>query len=269
MSRSEKEDLKTLFEEVIEEKLGALESEIAGIKSTMTAQYLSSIGRMLEREAKETIDDFACSYHPATEMNCKSSLKGWIAQYTNALSMGDLPEAFAVLSDFKEEAKKNVSDFDKGAHCKQDWKEIQKILNRHSDVAKDLSAQFTNRSVPADIGELDFSPEEMYEEVIFPLSHTLRLQIIHALKSGSKRFTALKDELDVKNTGLLVHHLKPLTEAGIIDQDFQKRYLLTDRGFKIARYFSQIAAAMHPQETTVTLGAQPSVTKLPMVSSSK
>ena len=83
LSKSEKRELKSLFEEVIEEKIGVLEAEISGIKSTMTAQYLSSIGRMLEREAKETIEDFACSYHPATEQNCKSSLKHWIGQYTN------------------------------------------------------------------------------------------------------------------------------------------------------------------------------------------
>lgn len=270
MSSISKSDMKEMLEDVIDEKIGALEAEIAGIKSTMTAQYLNSIGRLLEREAKDTIDSFSCSYHPATETNCKNSLKTWIGNYTNALAMGDLAEAFSVLNDFQEEAKSNVEDLDKGAHCKSDWKDILKILNRHKEVAKDLSAQFTNRKVPADIGELDFSPDELYDEVIFPLSHTLRLQIIHALKSGSKRFTALKDELEVKNTGLLVHHLKPLTESGIIHQDFQKRYALTDRGFMVARYFAQITAAMHPEEaTTVTIGAHPSVTKLPMVSSTE
>jgi len=255
--------MKSILEDVMEEKIGALENEIAGIKSTMTAQYLNSIGRLLEREAKDTIDNFACSYHPATETNCKNSLKKWISRYTNSLAMGDLAEAFSVLNDFKEEAERNIEDLDKGAHCKSDWKDILKILKRHKDVAKELSAQFTNRKVPADIGELDFNPDEMYDDVVFPLSHTLRLQIIHALKSGSRRFTALKDELEVKNTGLLVHHLKPLTESGIITQDFQKRYTLTDRGFMVARYFSQIAAALHPEEnTTVTIGSQPSVTKL-------
>ena len=268
MSSLSKSDMKSILEEVIEEKMGALESEIAGIKTTMTAQYLNSIGRLLEREAKDTIDSFACAYHPATEINCKSSLKGWISSYTNALSMGDLAEAFTVLNDFIEEAEHNVKDLDKGSHCKSDWKDILKILNRHKEVAKDLSAQFTNRKVPADIGELDFNPKEMYDEVVFPLSHTLRLQIIHALKSGSKRFTALKDELDVKNTGLLVHHLKPLTESGIIHQDFQKRYQLTDRGFMVARYFSQIAAAMHPEDAaTVTIGTieHPRVKKLTVI----
>jgi predicted transcriptional regulator len=78
------------------------------------------------------------------------------------------------------------------------------------------------------------------------------------LKSGSKRFTTLKNELNVKNTGLLVHHLKPLTAASLVVQDHRKQYSLSDKGFIIARYFAQITAAMHP-ETPATVKVQPLV----------
>lgn len=85
-----------------------------------------------------------------------------------------------------------------GLACKSDWKNILKILNRHKEIARDISVQFSERNVPADIGEINFNPNEMYDEIVFPLSHSLRIQIIHQLKSGTKRFTNLKNELKVK-----------------------------------------------------------------------
>ena len=111
----------------------------------------------------------------------------------------------------------------------------------------------------------------MYDEIVFPLSHSLRIKIIHQLKSGTKRFTNLKNELKVKNTGLLVHHLKPLIEANIVQQDFQKRYQLTDKGLMIVKHFSKIFTGMHPEdEEEITLGFidkmdSPNVKKLPVL----
>ena len=94
--------------------------------------------------------------------------------------------------------------------------------------------------------------------MIFPFSHPLRIQILHTLKSGSKRFTSLKNELNVKNTGLLVHHLKPLTDCNLVFQDHRKQYSLSEKGFIVVRYFAQLVAAMHP-ETPITISMQPLV----------
>ena len=264
-------EIKSILEDVIDQKIGNLEKEVMGIKSTMTAQYLSSIGRFMEMEAVETVDEFVCCFHEGVEANCKNSLRSWIKKYTNALAMGDLLEAFSVLESFLNKANKNIKDTEMGLACKSDWKNILKILNRHKEIARDISVQFSERNVPADIGEINFNPNEMYDEIVFPLSHSLRIQIIHQLKSGTKRFTNLKNELKIKNTGLLVHHLKPLIEANIVQQDFQKRYQLTDKGLMIVKHFSKIFTGMHPEdEEEITLGFidkmdSPNVKKLPVL----
>ena len=74
-------EIKSILEDVIDQKIGNLEKEVMGIKSTMTAQYLSSIGRFMEMEAVETVDDFACCFHEGVESNCKNSLRSWIKKY--------------------------------------------------------------------------------------------------------------------------------------------------------------------------------------------
>ncbi|MHA2097573.1 MAG: hypothetical protein ACW99A_02720 [Candidatus Kariarchaeaceae archaeon] len=257
-----KSELKQIIQNAINEQLVPLREEVETLNITINRDlklnYLNSIARLLEREAIETIEKFACSYHVTTDKTCKTLLRDYIKQYTEALSMGDLASAFSILSEFERVAIQNSKDVDKLANCNKDWEIVSSILKRHREVAKDISALFSAREVPSDIGELDFSPDELYEEVIFPFSHPLRIKIIHTLKSGSKRFTALKNELKVKNTGLLVHHLKPLTESNIVVQDHRKQYSLSDRGFLIVKYFAQLSASLHP-ETPITVTMQPLV----------
>lgn len=257
-----KSELKQIIQDALDKQLIPLKEEMENlnisINRDMKLNYLNSIAKLLEREAIETIKNFSCSYHVTTDKACKNLLGDYIRQYTEALSMGDLASAFTILSEFENIAKENSKDVDKMSNCNKDWATVTRILKRHREVAKDISALFSARQVPSDIGELDFSPDELYTEVIFPFSHPLRIKIIHTLKSGSKRFTALKNELNVKNTGLLVHHLKPLTEGNLVIQDHRKQYSLSDKGFLVAKYFAQLSASLHP-ETPITVTMQPLV----------
>jgi DNA-binding HxlR family transcriptional regulator len=244
-----------LIQETIAKQIDPLKKEmdllVESIDRDLKLNYLNSIARFLQKEAVETVDNFICSHQYSTSVECKQSLKSYFSKYTQALAMGDMANAFAILKEFEELAIRNVNDNDKGGNCPKDWRKIGKVLSRHKDVAKDMSALYMAREIPSDIGELEFSPEEIFKEVVFPFSHPLRIQLIYALKSGSKRFTTLKEELKVKNTGLLVHHLKPLTGSGLVVQDHRKQYLLTEKGYIVAKYFAQIAAAMHPEEPTM------------------
>ncbi|MHA2252617.1 MAG: hypothetical protein ACXAD7_19800 [Candidatus Kariarchaeaceae archaeon] len=261
MEISRKEIIK-IISETLEKQIEPLKQEFNNLNETINRDlklnYLNSIGRLLEREAIETVQNFKCSYHSSTGSTCKSLLKDYISKYTQALALGDMANAFTILQEFNQLALENTKDKDRNENCIGDWAKISQILNRHKEVAKDMSALFLAREIPADIGELDFSPDKIYEEVIFPFSHPLRIQIMHALKSGNKRFTTLKNELDVKNTGLLVHHLKPLTSSNLVMQDHRKQYSLSDKGFIVARYFAQLTAAMHPEDP-ITVTMQPLV----------
>lgn len=255
-------ELKKIIRDSIEEYVSPIKNELSELTSSINRDlklnYLNSIGRLLEREALEAVETFNCTYHHTTGNACKNMLKEQFSKYAQAVAMGDMANALSILNEFEKQAQENSIDSDKSDHCNSDWKNVLRIIKRHKDIAKDVSALFTAREVPSDIAELDFQPEELYEEVIFPFSHPIRIQIIHALKSGSKRFTALKNELGVKNTGLLVHHLKPLTEANIVLQDHRKQYSLSDKGFTVARYFSQLSNLLHPEEPE-TISIQPLV----------
>ncbi|MDH5404890.1 MAG: hypothetical protein OEZ01_01200 [Candidatus Heimdallarchaeota archaeon] len=247
--------LKDIIQSSIEEYISPIKEEINSLSNNINKDiklnYLNSIGRMLEREATDSIEHFNCSYDLSIKNACKTELKAYVGKYAQALSIGDMANAFTILQDFDSLAKQHSNDNSRSKNCKRDWTEITRILKRHKEIAKDISSLFTASQIPSDVAELNFEPEKLFEEVIFPFSHPLRINILHALKTGSKRFTTLKNELDVKNTGLLVHHLKPLTDAHLVVQDHRKQYSLSDKGFTVVRYFSQLFNALNPKESLV------------------
>jgi CheY-like chemotaxis protein/DNA-binding transcriptional ArsR family regulator len=63
------------------------------------------------------------------------------------------------------------------------------------------------------------------------LSHPLRRDVIRFLgKNKISIFTTIKQELDIEDPPKLSFHLRNLRVAGIIEQDNERRYFLTDRG---------------------------------------
>ncbi len=252
-----KHDIKALLKESIEELIQPLKEEIEKLSKSVNhdikINYLSTISRVLAKEAEETINSFTCAYDINTGLECKSLIKETIANYTSALAVGDIANALNEIKDMEKIARQNAFDPNRSPKCNNDWRTINKILSRHKEIIHEISANFTHSKVPNDISELDFDPETLYKDIIFPFSHPIRLQIMYALKSGSKRFTLLKNELNVKNTGLLVHHLKPLTESGYVIQDHRKQYSLSEKGYTIIRYFSQLQDIFKPEEFEITM----------------
>ncbi|MHA2105821.1 MAG: DUF7347 domain-containing protein [Candidatus Hodarchaeales archaeon] len=257
-----KSELKHIIKNTISELLLPLKEEVEHLNTTISRDlklnYLNSIARLLKMEAMERINKFSCSYHITTDTTCKSLLRGYVNQYTDALAMADLAGAYSILTKFEDIAIQNVNDSDKISNCNKDWEVVSSLVNRHREVAREASTLFSSQEIPSDINNLEFSPEQVYEDIIFPFSHKLRLKIVNKLKSGNMRFTDLKNELNVKNTGLLVHHLKPLTEKNLVIQDHRKQYSLSDKGFLIVKYLAQLSESLQP-ETPITVSLQPLV----------
>lgn len=236
----------------------AMEEMKLSINKDLKLNYLNSVARLLEKEAHELVDGFKCGYHPQTESQCKSWVKTHASMYASMLETGDIAQAFNVLEEFLKVAERNINDIDKNSRCMDDWQQIRKVLKRHHEFARDVGSLFMSSPVSSNLGEMEFDTELVHDEFILPLSHPLRIQILHALINTTKRFTTLKKELGVKNTGLLVHHLKPLTESDLVEQTYNKQYTLTDKGASIVRFLSQVTQSLLPLKP-VKMNIQPLV----------
>ncbi len=243
------QDLNSKFD-LITNRLDDLDGRVNEITKSidhdLKLNYLNSVVRFLEREAVDLINTMSCSYKPETEIHCKSWVSLNIKGYLDNLSMGNLTGAYVMLKQFLGQVKRNSLDVEKNIHCRSEWLQLLDTLENHLNFIQEISTLFVPRHVANSLDGEEFDPDFVSEMFVVPLSHPLRIKIIHALMNSSKRFTTLKKELDIKNTGLLVHHMKPLTDSGFVTQNYKKEYLLTDRGHLIARFLSQIDASLRP-----------------------
>ncbi|RMG42230.1 MAG: ArsR family transcriptional regulator [Methanobacteriota archaeon] len=245
-------DISSKFD-LITDRLDNLDGRVneitKSIDQDLKLNYLNSVVRFLEREAIDLINTMSCSYKPETEIHCKSWVTLNIKGYLDNLSMGNLTGAYVMLKQFLGQVKKNSLDVEKNIHCRSEWLQLLDTLENHLDFIQEISTLFVPKHLANSLDEGDFDPDFVSDMFVVPLSHPLRIKIIHSLMNSSKRFTALKKELDIKNTGLLVHHMKPLTDAGFVTQNYKKEYLLTERGHLIARFLSQIDASLRPNSS--------------------
>jgi len=73
------------------------------------------------------------------------------------------------------------------------------------------------------------------------ISNYLRRKVIQLLSNGEKySFTKIAQKLNIKDNPKLSFHLKKLKDDGVIDQDEDKRYFLSDAGKEIADILESI-----------------------------
>ncbi|RLF64044.1 MAG: hypothetical protein DRN31_01165 [Thermoplasmata archaeon] len=73
------------------------------------------------------------------------------------------------------------------------------------------------------------------------ISNYLRRKVIQLLSNGEKySFTKIAQKLNIKDNPKLSFHLKKLKDDGVIDQDEDKRYFLSDAGKEIANILESI-----------------------------
>jgi DNA-binding response OmpR family regulator/DNA-binding transcriptional ArsR family regulator len=89
------------------------------------------------------------------------------------------------------------------------------------------------------------------------LSHPLRRDIIRFLgQSKVSIFTSIKQELGVEDPPKLSFHLRNLRSAGIIEQDSERRYFLTERGEKVNELLNRLDdEAIREMENITWLGS--------------
>ncbi|WHT21200.1 helix-turn-helix domain-containing protein [Crossiella sp. CA-258035] len=79
-------------------------------------------------------------------------------------------------------------------------------------------------------------------EVLAALGHPVRAKVVRLLaEQGARSAAELQAEAEVGSTGQLYHHLKPLTAAGLVEQDGRGRYRL--RGTALVPALVLLAAA--------------------------
>ena len=156
----------------------------------------------------------------------KSNINDFIQKNDNAVVLVDGIEqlitqsSIGAMKKFVSDLSDSLSESDSRAILLYDPKEIDgKVLN---DFMRVIASPYTRQ-----ISEI--------------LSHPLRRNIIRFLGSSKVSiFTTIKQEMDVEDPPKLSFHLRNLKSAGIIEQDSERRYFLTERGEKVNELLNRL-----------------------------
>jgi len=96
---------------------------------------------------------------------------------------------------------------------------------------------------------LALSEEQIVDEMIEPLSNKQRIQIMKALSSETKTFSALSGLTGLRG-GNLLFHLQKLLDCGMILQRNERGdYMITEKGYKALRGIAETYICLNPKES--------------------
>jgi DNA-binding response OmpR family regulator len=136
--------------------------------------------------------------------------------------------AFATIESAVEAMKRGASDYIEKPFTKKD---ILTIVRRALEEAK------FRKSI------LELSTSREVEEVISSLNSPLRRLILSYLEERGEKlsFTQLQRGVGERDATKFNFHLRKLKEAGLVEQDEDKRYTLTQKGRKALEVISSLA----------------------------
>ncbi|MBU2559898.1 response regulator [archaeon] len=146
----------------------------------------------------------------------KSDINSFIENNDNVAILVDGIEQLITKNSI-EEAKKVISELN------------ESLSENNSRLIVLYDSKEVDANVSSDFMQVIASPYTRQISEI--LSHPLRRDIIRFLgKNKVSIFTTIKQELDIEDPPKLSFHLRNLKVAGVIEQDNERRYFLTDRG---------------------------------------
>ncbi len=130
--------------------------------------------------------------------------------------------AFATVENAVECMKKGASDY------------ISKPF-RSEEVRSTIKRVLEEAKFDEKLAEVrEYTPR--INSIIASLSSPIRREAVeYLLLEGSASFTEIIEKLGVSDHTKLSFHLRKLKSSGVVEQDSEKRYLLTEEGRKIAQ----------------------------------
>jgi DNA-binding HxlR family transcriptional regulator len=228
----------------IEEIRGALKQieknmneNFVDIKQVLTRalalNYLFIISRHLVNEMNAVIDRLECPRERAKEMRCKQIFKDKVKEYTDRVSDFQIDKALNMVKKLLKIGEHRINDPNYPEDCKNCWRRLRPVLLLHNEIIKSiwrLEHPYPTKIETFNAKNLDVT--KLFSEIIKPLAHRVRLEIMKDLIQGNRRFVEIAKTTKL-SSGHLVYHLNLLIKHGLVQRDEKKNYGLSPKGYWI------------------------------------
>lgn len=230
-----REDLKKFTERSNQHHLESiLESCRSNFSNVIVDYEINEIEQGLEKNMSKN-----CHMREACKSIFSELLKRNAEQVRDGkVSAESISKIRSKLKDLRENAR-----YDQCVSC---FSEASRILDKQVDIMHSLN-------IYNDKGELNeiipmLSDERMVDDMLEPLSNKQRIQIMNALLSETKTFSALSSLTGLRGGNLLFHLQKLLSCGMILQRNERGDYMITEKGYKALRGIAETYLSLNPEE---------------------
>ncbi|TQD26391.1 winged helix-turn-helix domain-containing protein [Methanolobus vulcani] len=174
--------------------------------------------------------------------DCKGLISNVLEKNAGLIRDGNVHEASIEENRLELKQLRTKVPYDKCDIC---FAEASDILSRQVTLMHSMRIYETNKDKRQDLSRLP--PEEVVDDILEPLCHQKRFEILKAISAETKSFTALSKLTGLRG-GNLLFHLQKLVDKGMILQRHERGdYMITGKGFKVMDGVSSIYSALEPE----------------------
>jgi DNA-binding transcriptional ArsR family regulator len=217
-----RDELRAMSDAIISERIRSVERAV--VQSHLEL-YSTGTEDLLKEAARNCLDE-ECQ----KQQDCEERFIDSINVLSRACKEKELEEAFSKI-DSELNRIERVIEINKGKPCEICYEKLKELLTRQRNNIKSIIKFEPNRTDIPDKFKIDAS--RLVEEVLKPLSHPTRLEILASLRKGGVSFKELSESTGMKG-GHLIFHLDQLMSSSLIGQNGRKGiYVITSKGIKI------------------------------------
>ncbi|MFP4169785.1 MAG: ArsR family transcriptional regulator [Methanomassiliicoccales archaeon] len=241
MSEEVMESIEAIREEIRAMQGSLREVRLQDLRRIAFLQVQAVIESFYEREMEEGIRGLRSS-DCEMRSRCEGELGQLLQTIGSAFVSGDLEGTRSYLEEMEAQLDRE------GLRCQdRDCCERAKGMIAKVRMLLDLYGRLETRmaSSGAEIGDGHRSSEEV-ADMLSPLSHPIRVDLLRSLAMGERRFNQMSRELGVR-TGHLQFHLANLAEQGYVRKQGWGAYSLTGRGRLALDQVEDMARRLHSE----------------------
>lgn len=130
--------------------------------------------------------------------------------------------------------------------CDICFSEVSDLFEKQVTLMQSLRIYETKKDKKQDISLIP--PQSAVDDLIEPLSHPKRFEILKAVSCQSMNFSSLSNLTGLRG-GNLLFHLQKLSDSGMIIQRHERGdYMITGKGFRVIEGVCEIYSSLIPEE---------------------
>lgn len=226
-------------EKEIDKKLDSIQRDIKLIMEKSNQQYLDLMMSNLKKDIMHSISSYLSEdveSHLEKGMvekcpmrdTCKLKFSTILNRNAGLIYEDEVDEENISANSFEIEELQNNAPFEKCDIC---FSEVSNTFQKQVNLIRSMQIYENHDNNKKDISQID--EHFLVKDILEPLSHKQRIQIMKSMATSSKTFSTLSEITGLRGGNLLYHIQKLLDSDLIIQRHERGDYMITEKGYKI------------------------------------